>query len=365
MTGWRQARQQLPPGSTAGLLLGRGRLGSVVDLRRGLDGSSAVLRGRSAAAGLGRAHAAPSLVESPRWRRRRRSRRSAGRRRPRRRANRATRAPSRITSIRSATSSTCGRLCEMKTTASPRSRTAPDQVEHLGGLDDAERRRRLVHDDHVRGPHRRPGDRDRLALPTGERGDRHPQVLDQPDAELVEASAVCRRISGWSCRTREPAQLAAEEDVGGGVQVRGQREVLVDGLDAQPGSPAAGRSCTTSLPSTRITPPSGGSAPAALDQGRLAGAVVADQRGDLSGKASNEAPRSARTCPKCFTSPRASSAGVVMSRPPLWPRPPSRGRALPAGRPGAAGGAGTPRGGTPAAARAPSPSSPPRSRGRR
>jgi hypothetical protein len=42
------------------------------------------------------------------------------------------------------------------------------------------------------------------------------------------------RISGWSCRTANRRSSRPEEDVGGGVEVRGQGEVLVDGLDPQP-----------------------------------------------------------------------------------------------------------------------------------
>ncbi len=47
-----------------------------------------------------------------------------------------------------------------------------DEVEHLGGLRDAERGGRLVEDDDARLADERPGDRDGLALAAGERGDR-------------------------------------------------------------------------------------------------------------------------------------------------------------------------------------------------
>ena len=46
-------------------------------------------------------------------------------------------------------------------------------------------------------------------------------------------------------------QLAAEKDVGGDVEVIGQREVLIDGLDAERLGVRAGSSIATALPSKR------------------------------------------------------------------------------------------------------------------
>ena len=80
--------------------------------------------------------------------------------------------PSRSTVIRSAASKTSWRLCEIITTPRPCSASRCDEREHLLGLRDAERGRRLVEDDEPRVPHHRARDRDRLALPAGERRDR-------------------------------------------------------------------------------------------------------------------------------------------------------------------------------------------------
>ena len=75
---------------------------------------------------------------------------------------------------------------------------APDEVEHVAGLDHAERGRRLVHEDDLRGPGHRARDRDALALAAGHRRHRRRDVL-QGDAEVLErvvgsgrASPACR-----------------------------------------------------------------------------------------------------------------------------------------------------------------------------
>ena len=78
-------------------------------------------------------------------------------------------------------------------------------------------------------------------------------------------------------------QLAAEEHVVDDVEVVAQREVLVDDLDAE-GVASLGPCTVTGLPSKRYSPASNAWMPAiALDQGALAGAVVADEGGDLPG----------------------------------------------------------------------------------
>ena len=61
----------------------------------------------------------------------------------------AARLPSRATWIRSATSNTCGMLCEISTTGKPAIAHAPDQLEHHVAFLHAERRGRLVHDHDV------------------------------------------------------------------------------------------------------------------------------------------------------------------------------------------------------------------------
>ena len=89
-----------------------------------------------------------------------------------------------------------------------------DQVEDLGRLGDAERRRRLVEQDDLRLAEQGAGDRDLLALPAGERpdlaaqaGDRHRQVREQLarlvlHARLVELSARHARARAKSPRAR-------------------------------------------------------------------------------------------------------------------------------------------------------------------
>ncbi len=135
----------------------RGRLAPPSRRRLGLR-----LRGRAALLAL--------VMPAPRSNTRRRSRRSAARRSASPRRKRATRAPRRMTSMRSATSSTCGRLWETKTTARPRSRMRVISSSTFAVWMHAERGGRLVHDDRVLGPHRGPRDGDRLALAAGERG---------------------------------------------------------------------------------------------------------------------------------------------------------------------------------------------------
>ena len=199
----------------------------------------------------------------------------------------------------------------MRTTARPRSRTVLDELQHLGGLDDAERRRRLVHDDHVLGPHRGPGDGHRLALAAGERGHRAPAgPAPGPTPSSSKRAAVRWRISRWSCRTAEAAQLAAQEHVRRGVQVGRQREVLVDGLDAQRrGVARACRSCTTLAVHEDLARVGRVDPGEHLDERGLAGAVVADERGDLAREGLERGAAQRAHLPKDLTMSRASSAG--------------------------------------------------------
>ncbi len=66
--------------------------------------------------------------------------------------------------MRSATSNTSLRLCEMTSTAMPRDFRVSYQVQHHGGLGHAEGRGGLVHDHQPGVLHHRPGHRHRLAL---------------------------------------------------------------------------------------------------------------------------------------------------------------------------------------------------------
>ena len=124
--------------------------------------------------------------------------------------------------------------------------------------------RRLVHQHELRRPMRRPGDRDALALAAGKVADRRLRRRDAhiefPDQRLrlrdhplaVEAAE----------RTRD--QLTAEEHVHVDRLLVGQRQVLVDDLDAM--LLRAGRdwrSCA-SCPSIRMRPAVGGWTPAMI-----------------------------------------------------------------------------------------------------
>jgi hypothetical protein len=76
-------------------------------------------------------------------------------------------------------------------------------------------------------------------------------------------------------------QLTAHEEVGDGVDVGAEREVLVDRLDAQ--RLGIGRAREADHPAVEPDPPGGRGERARddLDQGRLAGPVVAEQAHDL------------------------------------------------------------------------------------
>ena len=107
-----------------------------------------------------------------------------------------------------------------------------------------------------------------------------------------------RRLSS-SCSGLGPThQLAAEEDVGPDRHVAGQREVLVDGFD--PGRARLGRRgevdrLAVELDGPAVRAQDGAEDP---DQGRFAGAVVADQPGDLPGDDVDRDVVSATTPPK-------------------------------------------------------------------
>ena len=77
--------------------------------------------------------------------------------------------------------------------------------------------------------------------------------------------------------------LAAEEDVGGGIDVVGQRQRLVDRLDAV--ALGVARRCDVGLLAVDVDLAGIGPVGAGqdLDQGRLAGAVMAEQADDLAG----------------------------------------------------------------------------------
>ena len=158
---------------------------------------------------------------------------------------------------------------------------SPGQVEHLAGLGDAECGGRLVEHDELRIPQHRLGHRDRLALAAGHRRDRQADVLQRRDREVIEHLARpglhLRLVEAEETRVQLPAEVHVLDDV----EVVGERQVLVDDLDAETGRLlGAGDGHRLPLPDQlalidRVDPGD------ALDQGRLAGAVVADEGHDL------------------------------------------------------------------------------------
>src|SRR5439155_3234650 len=147
------------------------------------------------------------------------------------------------------------------------------------------RGRRLVHDHDSPTPRDRARDGDRLPLSARQAED---GLVDRLDADLQPAhlllGAAAHRLL---IQESEPGQrrrtqlLAAEEEVARRVEVVREREILVDGLDAELARLA--RVCDgdrsaidRDLAGVSVVHPGDD-----LDQGRLAGPVVADDRVDL------------------------------------------------------------------------------------
>ena len=146
---------------------------------------------------------------------------------------------------------------------------APDQVEHVARLHDAERGGRLVHEDDLARP------RDGAAIATPWRWP--PDMLATGALGVLDAArrgrGTPRRCAGASrALSRKPSlpsspgaqDLAAEEHVRRRVELGRQREVLVDGLDPELARRVRRRGSTTGLPSKRISPLSGGCTPTSV-----------------------------------------------------------------------------------------------------
>src|SRR5438093_2147846 len=158
---------------------------------------------------------------------------------------------------------------------------SPDEVQHHLGLDDAKRRRGLVHDHQLGVPHDGFRHGHRLPLAAGEGCDR---LADGPDGRDAKARQRLARGTLHRVFVEEPGAqpLAAQEHVLHDVQVVGQREVLVDGLDAKARGVAGvvdvdRAALPEELAVVRLVD-SGD----ALGKDRLAGAVVSAQGCDLS-----------------------------------------------------------------------------------
>ena len=138
---------------------------------------------------------------------------------------RPTTRPWRSTTIRSARPKTCSMRCEMSRTPQPdarSSRTMP--LDHVG-LGHAERGGGLVEHEQPRPAEQGPGDGERLALAARELADRPAQVVDvrRRARRAAPAAATCMSASD---EPRAAAQLPPEEQVGDGVEVLAQGEVL-------------------------------------------------------------------------------------------------------------------------------------------
>src|SRR6185312_549860 len=160
-----------------------------------------------------------------------------------------------------------------------------DELEHLLLLGDAEIVGRLVHNHQLGLPVDGARDGDRLPLPAREALDRLGEAR-KDDVERLEPFAGFAQhrlvVHGLDQAAQIAVlELAAEEDVGGDVEVLRQRQVLVDGLDA--GAARVERLRKAPLLSFEPDLAVVGRMHArdALDQRRLARAVVAQERHDL------------------------------------------------------------------------------------
>ncbi len=161
-------------------------------------------------------------------------------------------------------------------------RETPDEVQHLTRLRHAECGRGLVEDDDPGVPHHRLRHGDRLALTAGKAGDRLADGLQRGDREPVERLArgpLHRRLVEHDGSARP---LAAEEHVRDDVEVVGQRQVLVDDLDPESSGVARSVDVDGLALDENLAFVERIDAGNALDQRRLAGAVVADEGHHLS-----------------------------------------------------------------------------------
>ena len=158
-----------------------------------------------------------------------------------------------------------------------------DELEHLLRLRDAERGGRLVEDHEPRVPHHRAGDGDGLSLAARKGRDRLPDRADRRHGEALHRL----RGLGLHHRLLEPVQpvagLAAEVHVLDDVEVVAEREVLVDDLDPELGGVLRAVDVHRLAVDDDLAAVRRVRAGDALDQGRLAGAVVADERHHLTG----------------------------------------------------------------------------------
>ncbi len=155
------------------------------------------------------------------------------------------------------------------------------QVQHLPGLRHAEGCRGLVQDHELRVPHHRLGDGHGLPLPAGQTD--HP-LADRSERRDRQAREGLRRRLFHARLVQDETStdpFSAEEHVADDVEVVRQGEVLIHDLDAEPrGFPGAvdprGVPFEPDVSLVERVDPGD-----PLDQGGLAGPIVADERHDL------------------------------------------------------------------------------------
>ena len=185
--------------------------------------------------------------------------------------------------MRSATAKTSWRLCEIRTTASPCSASRAIEVEHLLRLGHAERRGGLVEDHDARVPEHGARDRDRLPLAARERGDELPHRAQRRDREALHGLGRALLHLRLVEPLEDVVRLAPEEHVLDDVEVVAEREILVHDLDSEPGRVLRTVDRDRLAVEEDLTGIRGVDAGDALDQRRLAGAVVAHEGHDLAG----------------------------------------------------------------------------------
>ena len=151
-------------------------------------------------------------------------------------------------------------------------------------LRDAEGRRRLVHDHELGVPQHGLGDRDRLALPARQRRDRLANRADGGDREAAQRLAG-RLLHLVLVRARSGAYVSRPRNMFWTMSRLSQSARSWCTVSMPSAAASRGVRMCTGRPSQMISPRVGRVDPGdALDQHRLARAVVAGQRGHLAGR---------------------------------------------------------------------------------
>ena len=192
-----------------------------------------------------------------------------------------TTAPSRMTVTVSEIVSTSSRRCEMNSTAGAVLLQRAHDGEQPLDLGAGERGGRLVHDQHARVEAQRLGDLDDLLVGDREAADRALGV--EADAEAVE-QALDLAVHGAAVDALEPLQrVEAHDDVLRDAEVGEQRGLLVDDRDAGVARRVRGVEVDRLAVDEHLAGVAADDAAEHLDERRLAGAVLADQRAHLAG----------------------------------------------------------------------------------